>query len=432
MARERFVLLGVARARAEWFRRIGQWSTSAVIPAEFVRCISLAEVRARLDGGRRFSAVLLDGALPGVDRDLLAAARDAGVPVIVVDDGSGRAWVDLGASAVLADPFDRESLLEALAAHAEMVGVAAVDHDAGRRADTDPRHGDLVAVTGPGGTGASTAAIALAQGLAAGDHGTVLLADLARNADQAMLHDSRAVVPGVQELVEAHRAGIPSAAAIHDQTFAVDGRGYRLLLGLRRPRHWVTIRAQALDATLDALQRSFDVVVADIDPDVEGEADTGSLDVEDRHLLSRATAIRASAVVVVGAPGMKGLHSLVRVLLDLVALGVPAERLLPVVMGAPRSPRARADITTSLGALARASLSTAADRLAAPIFLPTRRVDRALRDGVPLPAPLPGLLAAAVAAVRSRAGLRALPGANGHKGTLITPGDLPLFTSQEP
>ena len=432
MARDRFVLLGVARARADWFRRVGQWSTSAVIPAEFVRCISLAEVRARLDGGRRFSAVLVDGTLPGVDRDLLAAARDANVPVIVVDDGSGRSWVDLGASAVLADPFDRESLVDVLATHAEMVGVATVEHDSGQRPDTDPRQGHLIAVTGPGGTGASTAAIALAQGLASDDRGDILLADLARNADQAMLHDSRVVVPGVQELVEAHRAGLPAVADVRAQTFAVDGRGYGLLLGLRRPRHWVTIRAQALDATLDALQRAFDVVVADIDADVEGEAETGSLDVEDRHLLSRATAIRASVVVVVGAPGMKGLHALVRVLLDLVALGVPAERLLPVVMGAPRSPRARADVTTSLGALARASLSTAADRLPAPVFLPTRRIDAALRDGVPLPAPLPGLLTTAVDAVRTRAGLRALPGSNGHAGTPIGPGDLPLFTAQEP
>lgn len=431
MPRERFVLLGVARARAEWFRRVGQWATSAAIPAEFVRCISLAELRARLDSGRRFSAVLVDGSLPGVDRDLVAAAREAAVPVLVVDDGRGRSWVDLGASAVLADPFDRESLLEVLASHAQMVGVAAVGRHDTRAGDAGTTSGDLIAVTGPGGTGASTAAIALAQGLAAGGR-DVLLADLARTADQAMLHDSRVVVPGVQELVEAHRAGLPAVADVRDQTFAVDGRGYRLLLGLRRPRHWVTVRSQALDATLDSLQRSFDVVVADIDPDVEGEADTGSLDVEDRHLLSRATAVRATVAVVVGAPGVKGVHSLVRVLLDLLALGVPAERLLPVVMAAPRSPRARADITASIATLARASVSTVADQLSPPVHLPTRRVDSALRDGVPLPSPLPGLLTAAVDAVRSRAGGRVATSSNGHGGAPVRPGDLHLFTSQEP
>lgn len=29
--RERYVLLGLARARADWFARVGQWATSAAI-----------------------------------------------------------------------------------------------------------------------------------------------------------------------------------------------------------------------------------------------------------------------------------------------------------------------------------------------------------------------------------------------------------------
>jgi hypothetical protein len=28
---ERYVLLGLARPRADWFRRVGQWATSAVV-----------------------------------------------------------------------------------------------------------------------------------------------------------------------------------------------------------------------------------------------------------------------------------------------------------------------------------------------------------------------------------------------------------------
>ena len=42
--------------------------------------------------------------------------------------------------------------------------------------------------------------------------------------------------------------------------------------------------------------------------------------------------------------------------------------------------------------------------MASPIFLPTRKVDEALRDAVPLPAPLPALLAGAFESVVARVG----------------------------
>ena len=31
MSGDRYVVLGLARPRAEWFRRVGQWSTTAVV-----------------------------------------------------------------------------------------------------------------------------------------------------------------------------------------------------------------------------------------------------------------------------------------------------------------------------------------------------------------------------------------------------------------
>jgi hypothetical protein len=442
--RDRYVLLGLARARADWFRTIGQWATSAMLPAEFVRCVSAEELRARLGSGRSFSAALVDAAVPGLDRDLVAAAEEVGCRVLVVDDGSsGRDWRGLGVAAVLTPPFSRDELVEVLAAHAQMVGTAVVD-DAPRVEESTRPRGELVAVTGPGGTGASTVAIALAQGLASGlgqpsvgkrrrkedpPAPSVLLADLCRVADQAMLHDSRVVVPGVQEVVESHRTSIPPRSTLLDQTFEVPARGYRLLLGLRRPRHWVAIRSRALEATLDSLQRLADVVVADVDPDVEGEAETGSLDVEERNLLSRATIARAGAVVVVGEPSMKGLYALVRTLTELLGFGVPVDRLIPVLSRAPRSPRSRAELTTALTDLLAASSGVAAQRLVSPLFLPERRVDEALRDGVALPAPLPALTARAVTAVLSRAAERDAPEASGPEP--VVPGSLSAFTAQE-
>ncbi|MCA1701920.1 MAG: hypothetical protein LC808_01060, partial [Actinobacteria bacterium] len=87
MAAERFVVLGLAHARSGWFRALGQWSTSGALPAEFVKCLSAEEVRARLASGRPFSALVADAGLPALDRDLLAAARAAGCATLVVDDG---------------------------------------------------------------------------------------------------------------------------------------------------------------------------------------------------------------------------------------------------------------------------------------------------------------------------------------------------------
>jgi len=443
MMRERYVLLGLARARADWFRTVGQWSTSAALPADFVRCVSAEELRARLASGRAFSAALVDGSTPGVDRDLIALATEAGCAVLVVDDGRAtRDWRELGAAAVLASAFSRDELLEVLAATSAMVGAATVDDV--RPAPRDPSiRGRLIAVTGPGGTGASVTAIALAQGLAAGEGVAssrgrtqgprppgVLLADLCRTADQAMLHDSRVVVPGIQELVEAHRTSTPLQQQLLEQTFEVPQRGYRLVLGLRRPRHWVAIRSRALDATLDSLQRLVDVVVADVDPDVEGEADAGSTDVEERNLLSRVTLARADAALVVGEPSMKGLFALVRTLSDLLGLGVPVDRLIPVISRSPRSPRRRAEISSSLAELLSSSAGTTADRLVAPVHIPSRDLDTALRDGVALPGAAPRILARSVVAVLDRAAVVAPDPTV--SPVPVAPGSLSAFTSHEP
>jgi hypothetical protein len=442
--RERYVLLGLARARADWFRTVGQWANAAVLPVEFLRCVSAEELHARLRSGRPFSAVVIAADVPGLDRDLIAQARSVGTAVLVVDDEpSMRDWQELGAAAVLAPTFSREDLLDALAATSELVGGATLVEEESLPPVDEPA-GDLVAVTGPGGTGASTVAIALAQGIAAGtwldghagsDGGrrstapAVLLADLCLTADQAMLHDARTLVPGVQEVVEAHRTAVPRLADLHEQTFDVPERGYRLLLGLRRQRHWATLRPRAVETTLDSLQRLADVVVADVEPDVEGEAETGSLEVEERNLLARATMARADVVAVVGEPSMKGLVALVRTIADLIGFGVPVERLLPVVSRSPRSPRQRGELASTVAELLGASAGAVSGRMCPVLHLPARDLDPWLRDGTPLPAPLPRTTARAVAAVLERAGSTAA--STGAEPERIRPGRLSGFTPRE-
>jgi len=406
MPSERYVALGLARVRSPWFSDVARWATSGSLAMDFVKTVSADEVRARLTSGRAFSALLVDGGLPGIDRDLLELARERGCAPVVVVDGPSRDWRAVGAVATLPAGFGRTELEAVLAEHATPIGR--VDDLPGQVEVPEEHHGfraRVVAVTGPGGTGRSVVAMAVAQGMAAGpEHAdTVVLADLALHADQAVLHDARDVIPGVLELVEAHRSGVPAPEEVRRLTFDVVDRRYRLLLGLRRHRDWTALRPRALRSALDGLRRSFTLVVADVDDDLEGESATGSSDVEDRNLLARTAVELADVVVVVGAPGPKGAHSLLRVVRDCLAAGVRAERIVPVVNRAPRSRSGRAELVRALTELLASS--NPGQEVLSPVLLPERRgLDDVLRDGVPLPDALVAPLADAV-----RARLEALP-----------------------
>jgi len=406
MTGARYVILGLAQARSPWFREVAQWANTGAVSAEFVKCVSGEEVRARLASGRPFSALLIDSTLPALDRDLIDTAGQVNCPVIVVGDvRPGRDWIVLGAAALLSDHFDRKDLIEALAARAHMIGradrapAAASDEATGWRAP-------VVAVTGPGGTGASTVAIALAQGLSQDVRlrGSVLLADFRLRAELAMLHDARDVVPGVQELVDAFRAGHPTANEVRALTFAVPERGYSLLLGLRRSRAWSTVRPRSFESAFAGLRCAHQVIVADVDRDVEGEDEGGSADVEERHVMARTVMAQAEAIMVVGLPGMKGLHSLIGVMTDLLDYGIPGARIVPVINRAPRGARWRAELAHTMAQLLPAFAGAG---MGSPVFTPERRVGEALRDGVALPdglaAPLVGAYRAAVARARSEA-----------------------------
>lgn len=412
----RFVVLGLARPRTPWFSEVGRWATSGSAPIEFIRCVSREEVAANLASGRGYSALLIDGASLELDRDLVEDLRQAGSPTIVVEDRSvSRDWPSLGVLAVLPADFSRTDLVLALDTHATPLDGRAATVAARRVGDeaaggaAEPA-GRWISVVG-GGSGTSVLAMALAQ--AFGDRegdGRVVLTDLALDADQAMLHAAPDIVPGLSELVELHRAARVSPEQIRELTFTVDGRRYELLLGLRRHRDWAALRPRATDAALDGLSRAFPVVVADCDGDVEGEADCGSVDVEERNGLARAALRRADAVVVVGTAELTGLHALVRTMARLRQFGIETPRLVPVVNRAPRSARARAEVARAVGSLTGGAGSgggggsggsgTGGGGVAGPLFVPSvRRLDAVLRDGGRLPDQLGLRLAGAVAAV---------------------------------
>jgi hypothetical protein len=431
---ERYVVLGLAHVRSPWFREVSRWATSAAVALDFVMCVSVDELRARLGSGRAFSAVLADAGLPGVDRDLVERARELGCAVVLVDDGARRDGPTLGVSAVLPAAFGRELLIATLDEHASAVGTAVADPQlpTGQPTFESPGwRGSLIAVTGAGGTGTSTAAMAIARGLTEDvrNRGRVLLADLALDADQAMLHDARDIVPGLQELVEAFRHGSPSAAEIHGLTFG-DGHPYRVLLGLRRHRDWAALRPRAWQAALDGLRRSFTQVVADVDGDLEGERECGSLDVEERNLLARSVTAAADVVVVTASPSLAGIHHLVRLVAALVEHGVPTERIQPVVMRGPRAGRERAQVSRAVGDLLRPVLGPFTDGLASPVFAAeNRKLDQALRDGVGVPASFSRPLAAAVQAAQARLAAVPSPGAATASPVPVAPGSLGRWAS---
>ena len=394
MSGERWRAAGVADPRAAWFSNVARWSTAAAIPVDFVKCVSADELRTRLVVGETYAAVLVGSDVAGVDQSLISEARDRGAAVIVVGDSTDRGGSQFGASAVLPPSFERDDLMAALAEHAAPV---ATDDDLGpgdTAASAAPWRGLLVCVTGAGGVGSSLMAMCLAGALAgeASNRGLVLLADFSLNADQAMMHDSRDVFPGVQELSEACAGRRLTGEALRSMVFEPAGRGYHLLLGLRRHRDWTAIRNRSLEVVLDSLLCAYRFVVADVDADTEGLSDTGSADVGNRNVMARTALRRSDLTVVVGTGETKGLCSLVRTIDTVAGSGADADRILPVVNRLSRSPKRR---FAAAAAFTRLLDETAAADVGDPLLIAERRsVERAIRDGLAPPASLGRSLAA--------------------------------------
>ncbi len=384
---DRFVVGGLSRPRLPWFRDVAQWASNAALPIEFVKFLGPEQLEPEIQGLRPFSAVLLDGGLSGIDRDFLSVVSSMNITAIVVDEPARHSeWHRLGAAAVLPPTFDRAALHNVLTTTARPVPAlspttSAFDHHL-IGPEPDPIGGSLVAVLGSGGAGTSTVAMAAAQhlGRLADYRGHVLLADLHLNPNQALLHDARVVSPGIQDLVDQFRSPGSAPTDIRTLTFPVHTRGYDLLLGLRRQRHWATIRANAFRSALFALQRSYSVVIADVSADLEGEAQCGSMDVEEKNLFSRTVVAEANVVVVVGQASLKGMHSLFGVLQTIRELDISEDRVFPILNFAPSPARDRAAFTKAFQSLTGHPIP--------PLFVPVKNVDECLRSGSHLPGPI--------------------------------------------
>ena len=382
MKAEQYVLVGVSRAREQWASDLTRWATSGAAPIEFVQCLTVEEALVVLGTGRRVSALLVTARGPGADRELVDAAASHGVPTIVVADPTvHRDWDALGVAAVVDHDGSPRTLVETLAATTLPVDRTRRPGRTRLHRSPGPRRGGLVAVMGTGGSGSSTVAMAVAQALAAVE-GDVVLADGARRGDIAMYHHVGDVVPGLPELVEAHRRDRIDPAEVRDLTHPVVSRGYSVLLGCRRASDWVTLRRRSVDAALDALQRSFERVVLDVDADLDGHRSTGSADVEDRHAVTLAAVERCDLVLVTGRPDLHGVHCLARLLDDVLDAGVPPERVVPVVVGTARSSMRRARMTSDLTGLSGHSLDGGDTRIQAPVLVRRHRDLDGIHDRV--------------------------------------------------
>ena len=265
--------------------------------------------------------------------------------------------------------------------------------------------------------------IAQAAGADPANGGRVALVDAALDASLALLHDNGDVVPGLQELVELRRTGRP------------DPDQFRASLWTCPTRLRPAARAPAppgLDhaATTGARGRRRLPAAHVCDRGgrhrgrLEGEAETGSLDIQDRNACARLLTGEADVVVVTGVGGVVGVHRLVRTLAALAAHGVDSQRLLPVVARAPRitAPAGRG-LTHRRALLGELAPGTAT---VSPLMVPFRRdLESVLVDGSPLPRAFCTPLGAAVAVVLERTGDRTAAG-HDREPVPVRPGSLGL------
>lgn len=326
MIRHRVATVG--RPGPAWPRAVARWGSGATLPLDATTCVSADELRA-LVADAPVDLAIVEAGLPGVDRVLADAVRRAGTALAVVTTPTLTPAAErLEPDALLPADFDAPALAAVLQAHARS---RTAPRTTAEPAPTTPVAGELVAVTGPGGTGASTVAQALATHRAGLD--PVVLADFALDADQHVRHGVAPGHDGMFELAEALRHAPVDPLTLPTVAQPV---GYDLLCGLRRRQEWTVLSTSIAEQVLTALEQRGGLVIADIGVDLDGRVESGSLDLEERNALARVAADRATTVVVVGRWSTTGIHRLTRTLLDLEAHGVPRDRVRPVLNHAPR------------------------------------------------------------------------------------------------
>lgn len=315
------------------------------------RCAELTELLAAAEAGAGTVAVV-SGDLPGLDREVVARLRGAGLRVVVVEDAATPAarLTGLGCDVVVAGG-DAENLVAAIRGDApEAAGP-------GTRAapDLGVPPGTVVAVWGPAGSpGRTTTAIELAAALAGvgatAPRRTGLLrrsrhAPQPRGSSSVILADADTCAssvtsrlgllddaPGLAAAARTAGQGVLDVVTLAGQSPVVLP-GVRVLTGITRASRWPELPASSLDVVFQRCRELASWTVVDCGPVLEVDEHL----MYDTHAPQRNGATlsalqAADIVVVVGGADPVGLQRLVRGLEDLrdVAVPVAAARLVVV------------------------------------------------------------------------------------------------------
>lgn len=218
-------------------------------------------------------------------------------------------------------------------------------------ADTDPVHGDVVAVWGPiGSPGRTTVAVTIAAEYASAGARVLLIDADTYGASVAqslgLLDDS----PGLAAVARAAEQGSLDVAALLRRAPEVGDR-LRVLTGLPRADRWPEVRDAAMGDILDVASRAAEVVVVDCGFSLEADEELSYDTLAPRRNATTLTTLeRADHLVVVGAGDPVGLQRLVRGLTELGHVPSP-EPLVVVtkVRAASAGPHPAAAIREVLG-----------------------------------------------------------------------------------
>lgn len=254
----------------------------------------------------RPDAVLVDGTLPWLDREVLVTLRRTGARVVAV---GGEPGIHSGLVQIVPDDAEVDAVVAALTAPTQL-SLSAGARPAG--AGTAPTErasrswGRTVAVwSGSGAPGRTTVAIHLAVDAARAGRRVLLVDGDSWGASIAQLLDL-AEVPSVAQAAHAADADWPVPLA----EFLQPGPdGVNVLAGLPHPDLWAEITVSAWEAVLTAAAGEFDLVVVDVAPagDEDEELVLDRIPVR-RNAMTTVTLDRADDVVLVAAADPVGLR----------------------------------------------------------------------------------------------------------------------------
>ena len=347
--------------------RVVHATSSAMSDAIVVRrCRDVVELRAVAEAAQVDVAVV-DGAMRGLDRDVVARLTECAVRLVAVSD-SPDDLVAIGVGAVVGR---------------DLIGLSDAFHDSSNGSQTalpiaDVVHeptGRTVAVWGPvGAPGRTTVAIELAVALAqlGGDSLIVDLDTMGPSVAQLLgLIDDTS---GLAAAVRAAARGAIESEVLASLAVAVPA-GPRVLVGLPSPERWTELRPASTAAVLQCARVLVPWTVLDLGSCIEGsDLDWAEPGTPQRFGAARTALVDADIVLCVGRTDPIGLTRMLRELPKVQALAATAD--LRLVLN-----------RTSGGAASRRALELVSGVVGQPaieLLDDARNVQRAVARGCPV------------------------------------------------